>query len=190
MASQAHPSLTPAEYLAYERRAEFKSEYFDGDVVAMVGASRKHNLIGINIGRELSDQLRTRPCEVYGSDMRVKVPAAQVYTYPDVSVACNGPEFEDEVLDTLLNPTVIIEILSQSTESYDRGKKFALYRSIPALAEYLLVAQDEYRVEQYVKQPDGNWLLLDHDSLDDGVELRSLGCVLTLAEVYHKVVLE
>ncbi|HEX8000470.1 MAG TPA: Uma2 family endonuclease [Pyrinomonadaceae bacterium] len=187
MASQPKSYLTPEEYLAMERKAEYKSEYFAGEVFAMVGASRKHNLITANIIAALIQQLKRRPCELYPSDMRVRVPATGSYTYPDVVVACGEPEFEDDYLDTLLNPVVIIEVLSASTASYDRIKKFGYYRTIDSLNEYLLVAQDEYKIEQYIKQPDGRWLLADIKSLEATVEMPSIQCKLPLADVYDKV---
>ena len=187
LASQPKTYLTPEEYLALERQAETKSEYFNGEVFAMVGASRKHNLIAGNIFGELRQQLKEKPCEAYTSDMRVRIPATGLYTYPDVVVACGEPKFEDEFVDTLLNPTVIVEVLSASTASYDRIKKFGYYRTIESLSEYLLVAQDEYKVEQYAKQPDGRWLLTDIRSLEGVVELASIKCRLVLADVYDKV---
>ena len=189
MSSQPTSYLTPDEYLAIERRAAYKSEYIDGAIVAMTGASRRHNLIAFNLAREIGRQLKGRPCEGYASDMRVRVPSTRLYTYPDVVVVCGEPQFEDEHVDTLLNPTLIIEVLSESTELYDRGKKFGFYRTVESLTEYLLVAQDECRVEQYVKQPDGRWLLSDYRSPGDVVELASVGCKLALSEVYDKVIL-
>src|SRR5947207_2358678 len=188
MSSQPTTQLTPEEYLAIERRAEYKSEYIDGEMIAMTVASRRHNLIAANISREISQQLRGRPCEEYGSDMRVRVPSTRLYTYPDVVVVCGEPQFEDDYVDTLLNPTLIVEVLSESTELYDRGKKSGFYRTIESLAEYLLVAQDECRVEQYLKQPDGRWLLSDYRSPEDVVELSSIQCSLALKEVYDKVI--
>ena len=199
MSSQPKTHLTPQEYLAIERQAETKSEYFNGqmfplhgmgkphDVFAMVGASRKHNLIAANIIVALGQQLRDKPCELYPSDMRVRVPATNLYTYPDVVVACGEPKFEDDYFDTLLNPTLIVEVLSPSTASYDRIKKFGYYRTIESLSEYLLIAQDEYKVEQYIKQPDGRWLLSDIRSLEGTIELPSIQCILSLADVYARV---
>ncbi|HEY0545095.1 MAG TPA: Uma2 family endonuclease [Pyrinomonadaceae bacterium] len=187
MSSQPKTYLTPEEYLTLEREAEYKNEYFAGEMYAMVGASRKHNLIASNIVWTLVDQLKEKPREVYPSDMRVKAPATDSYTYPDVVVACGEPEFEDEYFDTLLNPSLIIEILSRSTASYDRIKKFGYYRTIESLSEYLLVAQDEYKVEQYTKQADGRWLLSDIRTLEGMVELSSVGCMLALRDVYDKV---
>jgi len=186
MSSQPKTYLTPEEYLAIERKAEYKSEYFAGEMFAMVGASRKHNLASINTASSLLQQLKGRNCEVYSSDMRVRVPATDLYTYPDVVVACD-PKFEDDHFDTLLNPTLIVEVLSPSTASYDRIKKFSYYRMISTLAEYLLISQDEYKVEQYVKQPDGRWLLSDIGSLEGVVELASIQCTLGLADIYAKV---
>jgi Uma2 family endonuclease len=178
--------LTPEKYLAIERQNEYKSEYLDGEMVAMTGATRRHSIIAFNIANELGPQLKGRPCEAYISEMRVRIPE-RGYVYPDVVVVCGEPRLEDDYLDTLLNPTVIIEILSESTERYDRTKKFAFYRTIESLNEYVLVAQDEYRIEQYTKQPDGRWLLTDHRSLSDVVELASVQCTLALREVYEKV---
>ena len=188
MTSQPKTYLTPEEYLAFEREAEYKNEYIDGEVYAMTGASRRHNLITFNIAGALSPQLRGRLCEAYASEMRVRIPK-RGYVYPDGVVVCGEPQFEDGHLDTLLNPTVIIEVLSESTERYDRSKKFGFYRTIESLAEYILIAQDEYSIEQYVKQADGRWLLSDHRSPEDVVELASIQCTLGLREVYEKIAL-
>jgi Uma2 family endonuclease len=199
MSSLPKTYLTPEEYLAIERKAQTKSEYFNGEMFplerigkthethAMVGASRKHNLISANIIAALVQQSRDKPCEVYTSDMRVRVPATGLYTYPDVVVACDEPKFEDDYLDTLVNPVLIIEVLSPSTASYDRIKKFGYYRTIESLSGYLLVAQDEYKVEQYVKQTNERWMLEDIRSLEGVVELASIQCALMLADVYSKV---
>jgi Uma2 family endonuclease len=189
MSSQPKTFLTPEEYLAVERKAEYRSEYFNGEMFAMTGASRKHNLIALNVAGECRQQLKGQPCEAYVNNMRVRIPATGLYTYPDIVVVCGEPEFEDDFVDTLINPTLLVEVLSESTESYDRGKKSGCYRTIQSLAEYLLVAQDEYKVEQYVKQPDGRWLLTDIRSLEGVIELASVPCVLALKEVYDKVTL-
>ncbi|MDD5275730.1 MAG: Uma2 family endonuclease [Methylovulum sp.] len=174
------------EYLALERSASYKSEFYDGQIYAMTGASREHNLITVNIARELSTQLKQRPCEAYVNDMRVKAAQARSYHYPDVAVVCGAPQFEDGQFDTLLNPTVLIEVLSPSTEAYDRGGKFMHYRKIPGLCEYLLVAQDQPSIEHYVRQGDA-WLLTEAVGLEAAVPLDSIGCVLSLREVYDKV---
>ena len=179
--------VTPEEYLAFERAAEYKNEYFDGEIYAMTGASRRHNLIAGNIFTALNNQLRDKPCEAYISDMRVRIPAANIYTYPDVVVACGQPEFEDAEVDTLLNPVLIVEVLSKSTASYDRVAKLGYYRTLPSLAEYLIVAQNERHITQHTKQADGRWILADVREAEGRVELPSVGCVLSLSDVYEKV---
>lgn len=181
--------LTPEEYLAKERKAEYKSEYFKGEIFAMSGASREHNLIAGNLNGEARSQLRDRPCEVYQSDMRVKVSSTGLYTYPDVVIVCGEPRFEDAEVDTLLNPTVLFEVLSETTENYDRGKKFEHYRTLPSLQEYVLVAQDKCHVEQFTRQPDNRWILWETDDLEAVLKLPSIGCDLKLTDVYAKVTL-
>jgi Uma2 family endonuclease len=187
MSTSPEKRYSPEEYLALERRAEHKSQFFDGEIFAMSGASRRHNLIAMNIGRELSAQLKGRTCEVYPSDMRVKVSPTGLYTYPDVVVVCGEPRFEDDRDDTLLNPTVVIEVLSPSTEDYDRGRKAEQYRQIESLAEYVLVAQDRHHVEIHRRQKSGEWLLWETNRPDDTAKLRSIGCELPLVEMYDKV---
>jgi Uma2 family endonuclease len=177
---------SPQEYLALERAAEFKSEYHDGLIYAMSGASREHNLVSINLGRELSSQLKGRPCETYASEMRVFIPSTRRYYYPDISVACDEPSFQDGQFDTLLNPTVVIEILSGSTESFDRGRKFENYREIASLREYVLVSQDRVLVERYTRTEAG-WVLSDANRLDDLLRLDSIGCTIPLREIYDRV---
>ena len=189
MSRQVTPYVSQEEYLALERQAEYKNEYVNGEVFAMTGASRRHKLIAGNIFGELRQQLKGKPCEVYPGEMRVKAPASRSYVYPDVVIVCGEPNLEDAYLDTLLNPTLVVEVLSKSTESYNRLAKAGYYRTIESLAEYLLVAQDEYRVEQYVKQPDGRWLLTDIRGLESTIELQSIGCALVLRDVYDKVLL-
>ncbi len=144
--------INSEEYLEAERKAEFRSEYFDGEIFAMSGASRKHNIIVFNLSGILYRQLRNRNCEAYSSDMRVKVSSAGLYTYPDVAIVCGKPLFDDAHLDTLLNPAVIIEVLSESTEHYDRGGKFKNYRTLESLSDYLLIAQNTVSVEHYIRQ--------------------------------------
>ncbi len=187
MSSQVKTFLTPEEYLALERAADYKSEYFNGEIFAMTGASRKHNLIAVNVVAALHPQLRKRPCELYTSDMRVKVNATGLYTYPDVTVVCETPLLEDHWKDTLLNPTLLVEILSKSTAGYDRGEKFEHYRKLPSLAEYLLIAQDKHHVEHYTRQPDNQWLLSETNDLQATIDLPSIVCRLMLADVYDKV---
>jgi Uma2 family endonuclease len=187
MSSQAQKHYTPEEYLALERQAQCKSEYYAGEIFAMAGASRWHNLIVTNVLRELSTQLKGRPCTTYPSDMRVKVNPTGLYSYPDVTVVCGEAQFEDNQQDTLLNPTLIVEVLSESTEAYDRGGKFAHYRKLASLMEYVLIAQTKPHIEHYVRQPDNRWLLAEADSLHDSIHLPSIDCHLALAEVYDKV---
>ncbi|SJM90072.1 conserved hypothetical protein [Crenothrix polyspora] len=177
---------TAEDYLTLERNAPYKSEFHDGEIYAMTGASRQHNLIAFNIAGELRDQLKNRPCEAYIGDMRVKAATARSYHYPDITVVCGTPQFEDAHVDTLLNPTVLIEVLSPSTEAYDRGGKFAHYRKIASLCEYLLVTQDQPSIERYLRQGDV-WLLTEAVELDATVSLESIGCTLNLREVYDKV---
>ncbi len=184
---KAKPQYTPAEYLAMEREANAKSEYLDGEIYAMAGASRRHNLISLNVAGELRGRLRDRSCEVYAHDMRLKVRATGLYTYPDVVAVCGEPEFEDAELDTLLNPTLLVEVLSKSTENYDRGAKFEHYRTLPSLREVLLVAQDSPHVVHYVRQDDGTWLLTETRELEAVLELPALGCELPMEEIYAQV---
>jgi len=188
MSAQPQIHLSPEEYLAIERSARERGEYADGERVAMAGGSRRHNLIATNLVRELSLQLKGEPCEVYSSDQRVLVPATSLYTYPDVVVACGEPRFEDEELDTLLDPTLIFEILSPTTESYDRGAKATHYRHIDSLREYLLVAQDEIHVERFSRRGESSeWLFTELTAPDAILELASIDCALPLAEIYDRL---
>jgi Uma2 family endonuclease len=179
--------LSPEEYLALERRSEEKHEYLDGEIFAMTGASRQHNLIALNIAASLHAQLADRPCEPYMGDMRIQVAATGLYTYPDVVVVCGEPQLADDSFDTLLNPTLIVEVISPSTEGYDRGKKFAHYRALESLAEIVLVSQERIEVERFSRQPEGGWLLLEANRLEDRLPLPSIGCELSLAAVYKRV---
>ncbi len=167
MAIQADVHVSSQEYLALEKQAAYKSEYIAGTIVAMSGASRKHNLIVTNIVTSLGQQLRGRPCEVYASDMRVKMPASELYVYPDVVVVCGT--------------------LSQSTEFRDRGVKAQGYRLRDSLAEYMLIAQDRCRIEQYIRQADKQWLLVDFHALEEIVNLASIHCTLSIQDVYGRI---
>ena len=186
MASDPRPRISPEEYLALERQAETKSEYLDGEIFAMTGASRKHNRLSVNLTVALDSQLRDKGCEVYANQMRVKVSVTGLYTYPDVIVVCGEPQFEDAEVDTLLNPTLIIEVLSKSTEDYDRGTKFLHYRALPSLREYILIAQNRIHVEHHLRQNDA-WLLTETDLREDVIELPSVGARLALTEIYDRV---
>jgi Uma2 family endonuclease len=179
--------LTPAEYLAFERQSDVKHEYFRGELFAMAGASRQHARIAANLAYLFVGQMKGRPCDVFSGDMRVKVSPTGLYTYPDASVVCGRPRFEDKELDVLLNPTVIVEILSKSTEAYDRGEKFAQYRTLDTLTDYLLICQDKPLIERFTRQADGGWLLTDSAGLDAVMPIESIQCRLPLADVYDRV---
>ena len=187
MSTQPKTFLTPEQYLEIERAAEYKSDYCDGEMFAMAGAGEAHNVLVGNLVADLHQQLRSRPCRVYSNDMRVRVHATGLYTYPDVVVVCGERRFLDDRRDTLLNPSLLIEVLSPSTEAYDRGRKFEHYRSIESLGEYLLVASDRVHADLYTRQPDGRWLLTSADRLEDSLDLESVGCRLALADLYEKV---
>ncbi|HEX2061543.1 MAG TPA: Uma2 family endonuclease [Thermoanaerobaculia bacterium] len=186
MSSASQHYVTPAEYLDLEQRSETRNEYINGCIFARSGASRAHNLITLNLSGLLWSQLRGRGCEAYGSDMRVKVSPTGMYTYPDLVAVCGEPRFEDPHIDTLLNPVAIIEVLSESTEAYDRGEKFAHYRRIESLREYVLVAQDKMRVEHYRRDGE-QWVLTEINDADGVLELSSINCRIALRDVYEKV---
>ncbi|MYK17165.1 Uma2 family endonuclease [Candidatus Poribacteria bacterium] len=185
----ARTYLTPEEYIAAERKATLKSEYLSGEIVAMSGASNEHNLITMNTANGLYNQVTERGCRVYASDMRVGIGAGVSYFYPDIAVTCDRPRFEDDVLDILTNPQVIVAVLSESTESYDRGEKFAHYRQLESLQEYILISQDQVRVEHYLRQ-DEQWLLSEFRALADVLPFVSIGAELSLNQIYRFVELE
>jgi Uma2 family endonuclease len=187
MATNPTTRLTPEQYLEIERKAEFKSEYYKGEMFAMAGAGYAHNLITANVIATLNQQLRSSPCRALPGDMRIHVAASELYTYPDASVVCGEPRFLGDRTDTLLNPTLIVEVLSPSTESYDRGRKFEHYRSIESVAEYLLISADRMNAESYARQADGRWLLTAVSQPAGSLELQSIGVRLTLADLYDKV---
>lgn len=177
---------TAEEYLTLEREAETKSEYDHGEIIPMPGASRKHNIIAICISAFLYMLFRKSSLEVYQSDMRVKVSDGGLYTYPDVVVA-DAPIFEDAEVDTLLNPIVIFEVLSKSTEQRDRGDKFEQYRTINSLTDYILVSQDRCRVEQFTRQSDDSWLYRAYLEQSDSIHVASIDCELSLEDIYEKI---
>ena len=186
MSSPKPSLLTPGEYLELERKSEIRSEYIAGRMYAMTRASRRHGLIAGNFFRELSSQLRTRACEAFMNDLRVKVSPTGMYTYPDIVAVCGEVLLEDEHFDTLLNPTVIVEVLSESTEAYDRGEKFAHYRRLETLREYVLVAQDKIRVEHFRREGE-EWILSEVSGPDATVHLASIDCHVAVAAIYEKV---
>jgi Uma2 family endonuclease len=189
MSTQPKPRLTPDEYLDFEEAADYKSEYCHGELFAMAGAGWNHDLVSHNIGRQLGNQLAGRPCFVNTSDMRVYSPQTDLFTYADVIVTCGEPRLfqKGRRTATLLNPTVIVEVLSPTTEAYDRGLKFEHCKSIESVREYLLVSSDRSSVTLYRRQPDDSWLLTVATALDATVDLESCGCRLLLRDLYDKV---
>ena len=188
MSQPAEQFITPADYLVLERKALIKSEYLNGRIYAMSGASLQHNRIVAGLAVTVGNQLRRKSCEPFFGDMRVKVSPTGLYTYPDVVIVCGELRLEDQAFDTLLNPTVIIEVLSDSTEKYDRGEKFAHYRALDSLTDYLLVAQNQPRIERFNRQAEGHWLYSVADGLDAQMNVGEMDCVLRLNEIYERVV--
>lgn len=187
MSTAQKPLLSPEQYLDRERAANYRSEYYRGELFAMAGASWEHTLIKDNLARETGNQLKNGPCRVLTSDLRVKVSATGLYTYPDITIVCDEPQFEDGVMDTLLNPRIIVEVLSESTEKYDRGTKFGHYRQISSVNEYLMVAQDRLLVEQYVRQADHTWVLTIFDQSNSILKFASISAQVALDEIYRGV---
>lgn len=190
MSAQLAPFYTPEQYLEREQDADYKSEYLSGQIFAMAGGSPEHSAIGNNIGREMGNLLKRGPCQVFNSDLRVTVMQSGLMTYPDVTVVCGEQHRHPMDNNSIINPTVLFEVLSPTTEAYDRGAKWALYRHLDSLQEYLLVSQDKPLVEQYVRQDDGSWKFTAAEGLEASLWLPSLGCTLFLAEVYDRVTLE
>lgn len=186
MSTQAKRRYSVEEYLALEMSTETRHEFLSGEIFAMGGASFAHSLIKSNIAAELSSKLKAGPCKVTATDLRVKVSATDLYTYPDVTVVHRTPQLEPPG-DTLLNPQVIIEVLSDSTEAYDRGKKFSHYQQLASLTDYVLVSQDKVNVEAFARQIDGGWLYRAETRLHASLPIVSLHCELPLAEIYDKV---
>lgn len=188
MSAAPQPHLSFDDWLAIERTAtDQRSEYLAGEIFAMAGGTEEHNLIVLNVGAELRNQLKERPCRVYPSDMKVHIAAADVGTYPDVMVICGERQFHDGRRDVVTNPTLIVEVLSDSTEAYDRGDKFRHYRSIQSLQAYLLLSQYQMQAELFLRQPDGTWSLSSYQDPSESIPLRIVEAELSLAEVYDKV---
>lgn len=179
--------LSPQEYLALERKAETRSEYYRGEMFAMSGASWAHNLIKENLAGETHQQLKDSPYRVITSDLRVKVEATGLYTYPDIIFVCDEPQFEDKVFDTLLNPRVIVEVLSDSTEKHDRGRKFTHYQRVSAIQEYVLVSQILPRVERFVRQTDESWQYMAFDGMDQTFAFGTVAVRVPFTEIYRGV---
>ncbi len=185
MSALPKTQLTAEDYLIQERLAEYKSEFFRGEVFAMAGASRAHNVLVGRLMGELYSHLKRKSCTVYPSDMRLHIPENGLYTYPDLMVVCGREYFLDDESDTLLNPVLIVEVLSKSTEAYDRGDKFRLYRGIGSLQEYLLVDTKKVSAEVHRKNADGFWLLAsESQSLAQPVHLETVGMDLNMNDLY------
>lgn len=178
---------TPDEYLRLERDAEQKHEYFEGKIFAMAGGTARHNLIAGNMYSALRREIRKRNCQAFVSDMKVRISESDLYTYPDVAVACGEIEYGSDIEDVLLNPRVLVEVLSKSTESRDRGWKFQQYQKLPSLVDYVLVSQDQPLVERFTRQANGNWVLTNFAGLEATFSLTAIECPLTLAELYLDV---
>ena len=183
----AQTYLTPEEYLAWERKQPYKNEYYDGQIIAMSGASRWHNRITLNTAIHLNNQLMDGKCEIYFSNMRVRTSPKASYFYPDVIVTWDESRFEDDTFDTLLNPILVIEVLSPSTAAFDRGEKFEHYKQLASLQEYILISQDRVRVEHYCRQGT-RWLHSTFQSLEDMLPLPSIECEVPLHTIYRRVV--
>ena len=183
----AETYLTPAEYISLERKADTKNEYLSGQIVAMSGASNAHNIITMNTANQFYNQLMDRDCLVYASDMRVGVSSPVSYFYPDIAVVCGEPRFEDDVFDTLINPTVLIEVLSPSTAAYDRHEKFMRYQQLASLQEYILISQSRVYIECHLRQG-SRWVTTEFRKLADVVPVTSIKCELRLRQVYRRVI--
>ena len=182
----AQTYLTPSEYLAWERKQPFKNEYHNGQIIAMSGAGRAHNLITMNMANQFYTQLLTHGCEIYPGEMRVRTSLTVSYYYPDVVVVCGEPRFEDDTFDTLLNPVLIVEVLSPSTAAFDRGEKFEHYKQLDSLQEYMLISQNRVHVERYLRR-DTQWILTEYRKIDEGIHLLSNRCKLSVRDIYTLV---
>jgi Uma2 family endonuclease len=179
--------FTPEEYLILERGADFKSEYYYGEIYAMAGGSPQHGAIAINLGSEVRASLKGKPCQAFSSDLKVRTRPDGLFAYPDVSVVCGELQFHDAAKDVVTNPTVIFEVLSESTEAYDRGRKFQDYQLIETLTDYVMISQNEPCIEHYVRKPNDKWLLTTTKGLQGQVFIASIECTLLLSEVYDKI---
>ena len=188
MIALARSYVTPEQYLQQEDLAEFRSEYWNGEIVAMSGGAPRHNRIIRNLNRRLGNQLDGSPCEPFASETRVRVRECNTYFYPDALIVCGTPEYEQGGAEMLLNPTIVFEVLSSSTEAIDRGSKFACYRTLPSLQFYILIQQDAPIVEMYARQADDTWLLTVLKGMDATLLLNNAGVVLPFSEIYQNVV--
>ncbi|MEM9954610.1 MAG: Uma2 family endonuclease [Chloroflexota bacterium] len=179
--------ISEKEYLALDADSDIRYEYLDGEIFAMAGASREHNIIASNTHIALGTQLRDKPCEIYQSDMRVQTKADKSYRYPDIVVVCDEPNFADTTPVSLKNPTLIIEVLSKSTSDNDESKKADEFRKMPSVQEYVIISQDSPRIQRYYRQDDINWLYTDVSGIDKQLILKSIDCVLDLGEVFRRI---
>lgn len=186
-ARQLQTTLSPEDYLALERQADVRHQYVNGEIFAMAGESLEHSTICFNIAAIIGAQLRGKPCRGFSPNMKVRTRPDGLYTYPDLAVVCGEPVFHDERRDVLVNPKLVVEVLSPSTEAYDRGGKWIRYQQIETLSEYLLIAQDQPLIEHYTRQADGKWLYFTVRDLADTVDLPAIDCRLPLAEVYDRI---
>ena len=177
---------TIEEYLEMENAASEKHEYYQGEIFAMSGAKLQHNIVTINLIAALKEKLKGKPCRPYGSDMRIHIPKNTLFTYPDISVVCGDPVSRNDDDMNFLNPTVIIQVASPATRNYDREAKFTLYRDIPTLKEYVLADPQAIRIESYFINANGNWELRDYRSIEDTLELRSIGVTISLTDIYEE----
>lgn len=186
MTALPKPIYNADQYLALEETADYRSQFYEGEIFAMTGASRRHNVIAGNFYANLHSRLRNRSCEIYQNDMRVKV-AVDFYTYPDIVIVCGDPQIEQKHGENLLNPQVIVEVLSPSTEKFDRGEKARLYRLMPSLEEYVLISQNEMHIEHFVRQQNGGWLLTELSETAEILELPTISCQINVSEIYAKI---
>ena len=187
MASNPKQRFTPEEYLEFERKAEFKSEYLDGQIYAMAGASPEHSAITFNLSVEVGIGLRGKPCQGFSNDTKIRTSYSGLYSYPDLSVVCGEPVFHNDKRDVLINPKVIFEVLSPSTERFDRGTKFLRYQTIDSFTDYVLIAQDEPRVEHFIRQEDGSWRYVVVRGMESKLTIASIDCAVALAGPYDKI---
>lgn len=187
MSTAPNRKMTSAEYLEADRNSDKRNIFFGGEMFAMTGARRPHILIVGNIHAELHSQLKDRSCEVYMADMRVKNNRTGSYFYPDISVTCESPKFEDGVFDTLVNPQVIIEVLSESTETFDRGQKFDDYQLLESVKDYVLISQQRMQVERFTRQTESTWEYWSAKQPDDVLNLAAIDCQIELADIYNRI---
>ena len=187
MNAVAKTQLSVEDYLAIENDALFKSEFYEGEMFALAGASHTHNFVKHNLERAIGNRLEAGPCRAASSDQRVRIERSGLFTYPDIVILCGKPKFSPRDPLAIINPTAIVEILSPSTEDYDRGTKFKQYRQIPGFREYILVSQDEAAMERHTLQPDGSWILTVIEGIGETIELASVGITIPLAEVYRDI---